>query len=100
MNPEFTNTAHKVFFLLSHCDLCKDDDRMLLASIWEAELQGSTNVIEGLKSGKLSNPETVTRIRRKLQEKSPNLRGAKWDVRHNMEAVICQQLTFFNTWGN
>ena len=42
---------------------------------------------------------TVNQIRRKLQEKYPNLRGAKWTVRYQTEGVVYKQLTFFDSWS-
>jgi hypothetical protein len=96
---DFRNAAHKVFFLLKHSEECRDDDRILLSSIWKNELGEESNVLKSLEEGKISNPETITRIRRKLQEKYPDLRGAKWSIRHQMEGAVCQQLTFFDTWN-
>jgi hypothetical protein len=51
-----------------------------------------------LANGDLSNAESLTRMRRKIQEKHPALRGDKYDARHGMEANVCQQLSFFDNW--
>lgn len=98
MSPDFLNIGHRVLFILKHSPESKDDDRILLSVIWKNELKEGQNILESLKDGTISNPETVTRIRRKLQEKYPDLRGEKWLARHSMEAVVCQQLTFFDNW--
>lgn len=96
---DFREAAHKVFFLLKHSEEARDDDRLLLSVIWKNELGEEIDVLKALREGRISNPETLTRIRRKLQEKYPDLRGAKWTVRHQMEGAVCQQLTFFDNWG-
>lgn len=99
LSEEFLHVGHKVFFLLKHSEECRDDDRLLLSSIWSSEMVEGENVLVSLKEGKISNPETITRIRRKLQEKYPDLRGAKWTIRHQMEGAVVQQLTFFDNWA-
>lgn len=57
------------------------------------------NVLKSLEKGKIFNPQTITRIGLKLQEKYPELRGAKWTIRHQMDGAVCQQLTFFDNWS-
>lgn len=99
MNADLENIAHRVNFLLLHSLECRDDDRLLLSLMWQFELQDGEDFFNNLENGRLSNAETITRIRRKLQEKFPNLRGTKWDSRHNLEAAVCQQLTFFDNWS-
>lgn len=90
----------KVFSVLTDCPESRDDDKLLLMQIWQRESQASTvgDFFAELLNGKLSNAETITRMRRKLQEKHKVLRGEKWDVRHNVESVMCEQLTFFDMW--
>lgn len=98
-SEDFKNAAHRVFFLLKHSEICRDDDRFLLAQIWKSEIKENSNIIECLEKGLITTPETITRIRRKLQEKYPDLRGTKWNIRHQMEGAVCQQLTFFDNWS-
>ncbi len=90
----------KVFSVLTDIPECRDDDKLLLAQIWQRETQASSvgDFFAELMSGKLSHAETITRMRRKLQEKHSSLRGEAWEVRHNMEGAMCTQLTFFDLW--
>jgi hypothetical protein len=102
-NPfDFKAIACKVYSVLTEVSETRDDDRLLLAHIWIKEVGNEKGNLkeffEQFLSGKLSNPETVTRIRRKLQEQHTSLRGEKWEIRHNMEGEVCQQLTFFDKW--
>ena len=92
--------ACKVFSLLTDEPETRDDDRLLMALIWKKETAATTAeaLFKELIEGKLSHSESVCRMRRKIQEKHPNLRGKTWDVRHKMEGAICQQLTFFDRW--
>jgi len=88
--------ACKVYSVLTDLPESRDDDRVLLSTIWTKELGHSKDFFCEFLGGKLSHPETITRIRRKIQEKHEKLRGDKWESRHQMEGVMCQQLTFFD----
>jgi hypothetical protein len=92
--------ACKVYSTLTDVPSTRDDDKLLFIEIWYIESQASSLVdfFNELQAGVISFPDTVTRIRRKLQEKHKSLRGDKWDSRHQMEGAVCQQLTFFDRW--
>lgn len=94
--------ACKVYSALTDFPESRDDDKVLLSTIWVRELGDKESNIKDFftefLSGHLSNPETITRVRRKLQEKHEKLRGEKWEIRHKMEGAVCQQLTFFDNW--
>jgi len=97
----FQEVACKIYSILIELPATRDSDRMLLSTIWNKELEElnkSHDFLVLFEKGMLSNPETVCRMRRKLQEEHPCLRGEKWEARHNIEGAICQQLTFFNRW--
>ena len=90
----------KVFSVLTEKPEARDDDKVLLIEIWtkESKAKDISEFLSELLSGKISFPDTVTRVRRKLQEQHKSLRGDKWDARHNLEGAFCQQLTFFDNW--
>ncbi len=92
--------ACKVYSILTDNPATRDDDKLLLIEIWSKESQAKdvAGLFLELLEGNISFPDTLTRMRRKIQEKHPALRGEKWDVRHNMEGAICSQLTFFDKW--
>lgn len=97
----FQEAACKVYSVLLESSSSRDSDRILLSKIWKHELEQTENdksFVEMFENGILSNPETICRMRRKLQEVHPSLRGEKWEARHNVEGSICQQLTFFDRW--
>jgi hypothetical protein len=97
---DFRNVDYKVLSLLTYEPKTRDDDRLLLSILWtkETEAQNIEEFLKELIDGKISNPETVTRLRRKFQEKFVSLRGEKYEERHQMEAAVCQQLTFYDRW--
>lgn len=111
MNDTFDMKAMgcKVYPILTDIPESRDDDRRLMFEIWMRDLDCSHpdqliekctlwQFINAFLHGMVSNPETITRVRRKLQEKHEKLRGEKWESRHNMEGAVCEQLTFFDKW--
>jgi hypothetical protein len=92
--------ACKVYSILIELPECRDDDNKLLLAIWAKESESLTTIdfFRDLLDGKVSHFESIRRMRQKLQEKHSSLRGEKWDVRHQMEGAMCDQLTFFDTW--
>jgi len=97
---DFKEVACKVYSILTEFPECRDDDKKLLVAIWSKETVSTTveDFFKDLLGGHISHFESIRRMRQKIQEKHPTLRGEKWDVRHNMEGAICNQLTFFDKW--
>lgn len=97
---DLQQAGYKVFSLLTDNPATRDNDMLLLQQIWlkESKALNLEEFMVELANGNLSNAESITRMRRKIQEKHPALRGEKYDSRHGMEAVVCQQLTFFDCW--
>ncbi len=97
---DLQTVACKVYGTLTDVPASRDDDRVLIANIWMNEANGveREDFLSLFLKGDLSNPETITRVRRKLQEQHVKLRGDKWEVRHKMEGSFCEQLTFFDKW--
>tara|TARA_R110000822_G_scaffold66746_10_gene162847 strand:- start:797 stop:1105 length:309 start_codon:yes stop_codon:yes gene_type:complete len=68
----------------------KDNDKLLILKVWadkNPSLRGEaflfrTFALEFLKDG-FPDPATITRSRRKLQQKHFYLRGHSWEARHN-----------------
>jgi hypothetical protein len=89
MKNELLSKRRKVESLLKEKTLYRDSDVRLLARIWYEE---STNAgcsekaafefLQCLVAGKLSNSESIRRIRQKLQELNPMLRGQSYEARH------------------
>ncbi len=97
---DFQTAALKVFSILTDNEAARDDDLLLLTEIWGKESKAANvdGFLTEISQGQLTHFETIRRMRQKLQEKHPNLRGKNYDSRHNMEGAVCSQLTFFDKW--
>lgn len=67
----------------------RDNDQLLILKVWAVENPALRNDSHSFKlfatqllENKYTNSDTITRCRRKLQEKHPELRGEKWNDRH------------------
>jgi len=75
---------------LTKYPVLRDDDRRLIVNLWTKRMGGSdivdhlepNEVMKRIASSEMPSPESITRCRRKLQEKCPNLRGEIWYKRH------------------
>lgn len=75
----------------------RDSDEALMANIWyqEAtakEINTMYGFLDAYSKGSFTNGESVRRIRQKLQEVNPELRGEKYDLRHDHEVNIKKEL--------
>ena len=75
--------------LLKYPEL-KDSDNKLIANYWNLELQSKNKDIDDMSArellrmyanSKLTNTETIRRMRAKLQEEVPELRGKVYELR-------------------
>tara|TARA_R100000656_G_scaffold106759_1_gene78972 strand:+ start:489 stop:752 length:264 start_codon:yes stop_codon:yes gene_type:complete len=71
---------------LVQSEKARDDDRYIDAVIWnkEAEKLGLTSIKEFINAyykGKITDPNAISRVRRKLQELYPELKGEKYAQR-------------------
>ena len=74
----------------------RDDDNELILNVWEYQSDSEAKTYSFLKTlledDILSTPETITRTRRKLQEKHPELRGELYEARHRAEELMSKQM--------
>lgn len=73
----------------------RDDDFKLIANIWYHEAGGKRSAemtaydfFEAFSCGKYAHPETIRRIRQKIQEEVPELRGKSYKVRQSKSKEI------------
>ena len=82
----------RVEFLLRNYPTLRDDDNQLIANIYFQEAGGSEvlskmsaiDFIGLFASGKLTNFESIRRVRAKLQEEKPELRGVSYSKRKDL----------------
>jgi hypothetical protein len=78
----------KVEFLMKRTPRLKDNDFKLTATFWwhemgkeKTQLMTGYDFLEVFSQGKLTHPESIRRVRQKLQEENPELRGASYKRR-------------------
>ena len=81
--------------LLASFPHLRDDDNKLIANIWSYQIgMESVRQINGydflkiFADGNLTSPETIRRIRQKIQEQKPHLRGVNYKKRHELAESI------------
>lgn len=91
----------RVKYILSHLPKNRDDDHLLLANIWLQELKSQGLPPEEAKKfcsyiaeNKLTHPESIRRIRAKLQNDYPELRGSKYSLRRSRESKVRKDLGY------
>ena len=96
---------HEIMAMLEMYQPYRDDDMKLLADIWSNEVENITgkeshelqaiDLLGYLYKGLLTSPETIIRVRRKVQEQYPELRGEKWKARHRAQESVKEELRNF-----
>ena len=89
--------------LLNEYPELRDNDSRLVANVWLHELQGlelNHNKISAGKflhlyaTGQLTASDSITRLRRKLQEENIELRGEKYNKRQNRVTNVQMELGY------
>ena len=79
----------------------RDSDNKLIATIWKQDLYNmalnpdgiaATNFLFFYADGQLSNAETIRRVRQKLQEENPDLRGTVNEARQKEGEEVRKQI--------
>ena len=77
----------------------KDSDQMLISLTWFYHIGRDTvkslsawDLLTKLSKNKLPNAESIMRCRRKLQEHEKDLRGEKYEERHNLEVEVKEEI--------
>jgi len=91
------NLTNIIMQLLRDYEIVKDDDQYLVAMVWRKELEKTpptTNygLLGMIARHELTHFESIRRIRQKLQEEYPELRGKNYDKRHAHQEVVKEQL--------
>lgn len=79
----------------------RDNDDKLLANIWYKTLKlnninpdeiTAKNLLSYISQGVMPKTESIRRIRQKLQQEFPELRGKKYNKRHGLQKGVIKQL--------
>ena len=86
--------------ILTRYPKARDNDSLLLAHVWVYQCGGKVYaeditmwdfVIDFIEK-RFAEVEPITRCRRKLQEKHPELRGELWDKRHKLSESVKEEI--------
>ena len=94
---EMKGIKPKVEKLLELKPHLRDDDNSLICNIWFSEVDniGDYSAIKFLKifsEGKLTSPESIRRMRQKLQEENESFRGESYKARHKEKDNITDNI--------
>jgi len=100
MFDKMKNVKEKVKELLTTRPELRDDDNRLVANIYLIEAgglealqrQSAQQFLSDLIKGKYSNFESIRRVRQKLQEENPQLRGTKYNKRKKTGEDISDEI--------
>lgn len=92
---EITSCKERVKYLLTKYAHLRDDDNKLIATFWYNEIgqqvvanMNAMTFFEAFAGGNVTNPESIRRMRQKLQEEQPELRGHAYKNRHEAEIDV------------
>jgi hypothetical protein len=98
---DISNISNLVKYLLKNELETRDNDQLLVIRAWKLQLQEQDlnpdtmaldRFFKVYLSGKLSNHESITRCRRKLQEIEPELRGYLYNQRQEFQTEAKKQI--------
>ena len=94
--------------LLTEQPYIRDNDNVLIAEIWKNEIFICSkqapdvhrilglDMLDYLRMGELTSPESIRRTRQKIQQENPALRGDKYNARHKGQEEVKQELKDWN----
>ena len=86
----------KVEKLLKNYPRLRDNDNALISNIWNSELEdkdiSAKEFLILFSKGVLTSPESVRRMRQKLQETVPEYRGENYKKRHKEKGIITNEI--------
>ncbi len=92
-----------VIELLTQYSDFKDNDQQLVAWFWKLEMEAhgypasstqTQTFFKLMAFGKLTSSDTITRVRRLVQEETPELRGKKYNERQAKQSVVKKDLGY------
>ncbi len=92
-----------VIDLLTQYTDFKDNDQQLVAWYWKLEMEAmgypssnttAMNFLKLMANGRLTSSDTITRVRRLVQEETPELRGAKYNQRQDKQSSVKKDLGY------
>jgi len=103
MINQIKNIKSEVIRLLTKFPHLRDSDTKLIATIWGSDIGKDENgliakqitaflFLEQFANGKFTSPESIRRIRQKIQEQNEELRGESYKARKEHAQIIKQEI--------
>ena len=97
MLKQLIKVQDSVKFLLEAYPKSRDNDVRLVASYYYNNIaninqMSAIELLEVMVNGNLPSPDTITRARRKIQEKHPHLRGVKYEEKQKFEKQVRENI--------
>lgn len=97
MLKQILKVQEQVKILLETYPKLRDNDVRLVASYYYNNISNINQIsaidfLQIMVNGNLPSPDTITRARRKLQEKHPELRGVNYVERQKLEKQVRQEI--------
>lgn len=90
------NTKEKVHKLLMEYPELRDSDFRLIVAVWRQEIpyenMSGEEVLRAIAMGQVTNPESIRRVRQRLNEYDHTTRGASWRNRQLKEVKIKDEI--------
>ena len=91
-----TTTKNKVLHLLNRYPHLRDSDERLIATYWMIETGGQDSLsrmtahqfLQNFVEGAYTSPESIRRVRQKIQEENESLRGESYRKRQKIEKDV------------
>ena len=97
MLKQIIKVQEQVQILLETYPKLRDNDVRLVASYYYNNVSNinqmsAIDFLQIMVNGNLPSPDTITRARRKIQEKHPELRGVNYVERQKLEKQVRQEI--------
>lgn len=97
MLKQLIKVQEQVQILLETYPKLRDNDVRLVASYYYNNISNINQIsaidfLQIMVNGNLPSPDTITRARRKIQEKHPELRGVNYVERQKLEKQVRQEI--------
>ena len=97
MLKQILKVQEQVQILLETYPKLRDNDVRLVASYYYNNISNinqmsAIDFLQIMVNGNLPSPDTITRARRKIQEKHPELRGVNYVERQKLEKQVRQEI--------
>jgi len=87
----------KVEVILSTYPQSRDNDNLLISTVWYSEIEDknirTAIFLRKIANGELTSTESICRVRRKVQEQNPHLRGERWKLRHEKADEVRREVS-------